>query len=165
MKLDSSAFLADPELIDALEKRSTAISCGGDRVLFRQGDIPQGLYILDLGELTLTMTSPKGEQLIPSRPPPAHCWACRDSSATSPTRSRPSPAMAPASALSPATNSPASCRPARISPSRFFKSSQPRFAPPAAPCQAVRTSLVDWAPTLAGVFLSSLTRLGELRPR
>ena len=64
MKLDSSAFLADPELIDALEKRSTAISCGGDRVLFRQGDIPQGLYILDLGELTLTVTSPKGEQLI-----------------------------------------------------------------------------------------------------
>ena len=69
MKLDSSAFLADPELIDALEKRSTAISCGGDRVLFRQGDIPQGLYILDLGELTLTMTSPKGEQLISIQAP------------------------------------------------------------------------------------------------
>ena len=64
MKLDPSAFIADPELIQALEKRSTAISCGGDRVLFSQGDNPQGLYILDQGETILTMTSPSGQQVM-----------------------------------------------------------------------------------------------------
>ncbi|MGA2831736.1 MAG: cyclic nucleotide-binding domain-containing protein [Terracidiphilus sp.] len=64
MKLDPSAFVADPELIQALEKRSTAITCGGDRVLFTQGDNPQGLYIIDQGETTLTMKSPTGEELV-----------------------------------------------------------------------------------------------------
>ncbi len=64
MKLDPSAFVADPELILALEKRSTVISCVDDRVLFAQGDTPQGLYILHQGETTLTMTSPTGEQLM-----------------------------------------------------------------------------------------------------
>ena len=64
MKLDPSAFVAAPELIQALEKRSTAISCGGDRVLFKQGDVPIGLYILHEGETTLTMASPKGEQVM-----------------------------------------------------------------------------------------------------
>ena len=64
MKLDPSAFVADPELIKALEKRSTSISCEQDRVLFTQGDSPQGLYIIDQGETTLTMTSPAGDQLV-----------------------------------------------------------------------------------------------------
>lgn len=64
MKLDPTAFVADPELIEALEKRSTAIACDQDRVLFTQGDNPQGLYIIDRGETTLTMTSPTGEQLV-----------------------------------------------------------------------------------------------------
>ena len=65
MKLDSSAFVADPELIQALEKHSTAISCDADRVLFNQGDHPQGLYILDQGETTISMASSAGEQLMP----------------------------------------------------------------------------------------------------
>jgi CRP-like cAMP-binding protein len=64
VKLDPSAFVADPELIQALEKHSTAISCDADRVLFNQGDHPQGLYILDQGETTLSMASPAGEQLM-----------------------------------------------------------------------------------------------------
>jgi CRP-like cAMP-binding protein len=64
VKLDPSAFVADPELIQALEKHSTAISCDADRVLFNQGDHPQGLYILDQGETTLTMASSAGEQLM-----------------------------------------------------------------------------------------------------
>ena len=64
MKLDPSAFLADPELIQALETRSTAISCGGDRILFHQGEAPEGLYILDQGETTLTMASPAGEEVM-----------------------------------------------------------------------------------------------------
>ena len=64
MKLDSSAFVADPELIQALEKHSTAISCDADRVVFNQGDHPQGLYILDQGETTISMASSAGEQLM-----------------------------------------------------------------------------------------------------
>jgi CRP-like cAMP-binding protein len=64
VKLDPSAFVADPELIQALEKHSSAISCDADRVLFNQGDHPQGLYILDQGETTITMASPTGEQLM-----------------------------------------------------------------------------------------------------
>jgi CRP-like cAMP-binding protein len=64
MKLEPSAFVADPELIQALEKHSTAITCEADRVLFNQGDHPKGLYILDKGETIITMASPTGEQLM-----------------------------------------------------------------------------------------------------
>jgi CRP-like cAMP-binding protein len=64
LKLDPSAFVADPDLIQTLEQGSKPISCGGDRVLFRQGEIPAGLYILNQGELALTMTSPSGEPVM-----------------------------------------------------------------------------------------------------
>lgn len=64
MKLDPSAFLANPELIDALEKRSTAISCTEERILFRQGDAPAGVYILRQGEVTLTLESAKGKPIL-----------------------------------------------------------------------------------------------------
>lgn len=57
MQLDPSAFLADSELLEALEKRSTPIVCNEDRVLFNQGDAAVGLYILSKGEVTLTMDS------------------------------------------------------------------------------------------------------------
>jgi CRP-like cAMP-binding protein len=61
--LDPSAFLADPELIRALEVRSIAISCGEDHTLFRQGDMPVGLYILHRGETRLSMASITGESV------------------------------------------------------------------------------------------------------
>ncbi len=64
MKLDSAAFVADLALIDALKKRSTPIDCTQDRVLFNQGDEPNGLYILHTGEVRLTMKSPVGDQVI-----------------------------------------------------------------------------------------------------
>ncbi len=64
MKLDPSAFVAAPELIQALEERSTAISCSDDRVLFSQGEIPVGLYILCKGEATLTLNSPAGKSVL-----------------------------------------------------------------------------------------------------
>jgi CRP-like cAMP-binding protein len=64
VKLDPSAFLADPKLILALKNCATAISCSEDRVLFKQGEIPVGLYILNQGQTTLTMTSPNGEQIM-----------------------------------------------------------------------------------------------------
>ena len=64
MKLDPSAFLANTELILALERRATAISCDEDRVLFRQGDDSAGLYILHTGEVTLSMDSPQGKPIL-----------------------------------------------------------------------------------------------------
>ena len=64
MKLDSAAFVADQELINALKKRSTPIDCEQDCVLFSQGDVPTGLYILHSGEVRLTMKSPLGDQVL-----------------------------------------------------------------------------------------------------
>ncbi len=64
MKLDSSAFIADPDLIKELEKQSTEICCGEGRVLFKQGDSPEGLFIIDQGEITLTMDSPNGQNVM-----------------------------------------------------------------------------------------------------
>lgn len=64
MKLDPSAFLADPELIRALEQRSTPIPCDAERILFIQGDAPAGLYILHKGAVTLTMRTEAGKSII-----------------------------------------------------------------------------------------------------
>ena len=64
MKLDPSAFVADPQLIQALDKRAIEISCGADDVLFHQGDAPAGLYILHKGEVALTMDSPAGKAVL-----------------------------------------------------------------------------------------------------
>jgi CRP-like cAMP-binding protein len=64
VNLDPSAFLADPELLDALEKQSTSIPSSEDHVLFRQGDAPTGLFILNKGEVSLTMTSATGETVM-----------------------------------------------------------------------------------------------------
>jgi len=64
MKLDPSAFVAVPELIQALDRYSSAIMCGEDRVLFHQGDAPDGLYILNAGDATLSMTSLSGGSVI-----------------------------------------------------------------------------------------------------
>ncbi len=64
MNLDPTAFLGDPELVQALEKQSTPILCDADRVLFRQGDTPAGLFILHEGEATLTMRTWSGESVI-----------------------------------------------------------------------------------------------------
>ena len=55
MQLDPSAFLADSDLIQALEKHATAITCIEDRVLFNQGDPAVGLYILRQGEAVVSM--------------------------------------------------------------------------------------------------------------
>lgn len=50
----SSAFVADPELTQELERRSKPITLGSDRVLFHQGDAPTGVYLLRKGAATLT---------------------------------------------------------------------------------------------------------------
>ena len=64
MRLDPAAFVADPELIQGLEKHSANIFCGDECVLFRQGEAPVGLYILKSGTATLTMTSPAGTEVV-----------------------------------------------------------------------------------------------------
>lgn len=64
MKLDPSAFVGAPDLIQALETKATSLVCEQDRVLFHQGDAPKGLYILHQGEATLVMHSPAGEEVM-----------------------------------------------------------------------------------------------------
>lgn len=44
--------------------RSTPIACEEDRVLFRQGELPEGLFILHEGTAKLTMQSPLGEAVM-----------------------------------------------------------------------------------------------------
>jgi len=61
MQLDPTAFLAEPGLLQALDKRATPVVCDDDRVLFRQGDPPVGLYILHKGEVTITMNAGSDE--------------------------------------------------------------------------------------------------------
>lgn len=64
MKLDPAAFVADPELIDELERSAEPISCEKDRVLFRQGESPIGVYVVKEGGVTLTMNSVAGAELM-----------------------------------------------------------------------------------------------------
>jgi CRP-like cAMP-binding protein len=60
----SNHFVADPELLTALTRRSKPTRITGDRVLFRQGDAVVGLYVLASGTATLTMRSAKGEVVL-----------------------------------------------------------------------------------------------------
>jgi len=70
VKLDPSAFVANPKLIEALSRRAIELSCGADSVLFRQGDAAAGLYILHRGEVTLTMATPAGEAVLSTQAAP-----------------------------------------------------------------------------------------------
>jgi CRP-like cAMP-binding protein len=64
MERDSSAFIADRALIQALENRSHSVPCSEGRVLFHQGDAPDGLYIVRNGEVVLIMLSEAGNQVM-----------------------------------------------------------------------------------------------------
>jgi CRP-like cAMP-binding protein len=61
---ESTAFVTDPEVVQTLRKRSIPIPCDTDCILFRQGDAPVALYILEEGEVTLTMSSPQGKPIM-----------------------------------------------------------------------------------------------------
>ena len=50
-----SPFLADPSLLRAFEKWSGPISCDETRLLFCQGEVSTGLFILHSGEAILEM--------------------------------------------------------------------------------------------------------------
>lgn len=64
LQLDPSAFLADSDLLQALEKRATPLDCAEDRVLFKQGDPPDRVYLLLEGEATVTMDSGDGQSIF-----------------------------------------------------------------------------------------------------
>jgi CRP-like cAMP-binding protein len=57
-------FAADRALVQTLQLRSQPISCVKDCALFKQGDSPDGLYILKSGEATLTLESTAGKPVI-----------------------------------------------------------------------------------------------------
>ena len=61
---DSSAFVADPELIRVLETRAVQVKCDADGVLFNQDDPAVGVYILHQGSATLTMTALNGQLIF-----------------------------------------------------------------------------------------------------
>lgn len=64
VNFDSSSFVAEKELIEALEKRSSTVICSEPRCLFAQGGKPAGLYILRKGSASLAMESPTGGSLM-----------------------------------------------------------------------------------------------------
>jgi len=53
----SSAFLADPELIEELQKQATPVALDSGNVLFRQGEAPTGVYIVRKGSAKLMSRS------------------------------------------------------------------------------------------------------------
>lgn len=59
-----NSFTANHKLIAALEKRSTRVVFSSGYTLFRQGESPNGLYILVRGEASLVMKSPSGTVLM-----------------------------------------------------------------------------------------------------
>lgn len=64
MNLDSSAFVAAPELLAALEKHSVLIPCPEDRILFVQGESSTGIYILHSGTGRLGMAATDGSPIF-----------------------------------------------------------------------------------------------------
>ncbi len=64
MQPDSSAFVADPELIRALETRSTPFVCETERLLFNQDAPAVGVYIVQEGGVTLTMNARDGARIF-----------------------------------------------------------------------------------------------------
>ena len=64
MRLDAAAFVADRDLVEALMDHSVPVDCSEDRVLFKQGDPPDGLYILHRGEVRMVMHSHLGDTLM-----------------------------------------------------------------------------------------------------
>lgn len=64
LQFDPSAFVADAELIEALNKRARPFPCAAGQTLFRQGDPPNRLYILQSGQVRLSMESVAGDAVM-----------------------------------------------------------------------------------------------------
>ena len=70
VQLDPAAFVADPQLIRALDARSTTVPCGSERPLFRQGETAVGIFILHKGVVTLSSMSQDGHSLLAAQAKP-----------------------------------------------------------------------------------------------
>jgi CRP-like cAMP-binding protein len=62
--VSQNCFAADRKLIEALENHSQSISCSESCILFRQGEAPTGLYMIQKGEATLMRESPSGRAIV-----------------------------------------------------------------------------------------------------
>jgi len=62
--LDPQAFTAPPRLFQALLGRSKPVRIDEQDTLFNQGDLPRGLFLLVVGEVTLQMRSDEGESIM-----------------------------------------------------------------------------------------------------
>jgi CRP-like cAMP-binding protein len=67
---DSSAFVADPDLLRVLETRATPVLCRTEKLLFNQDEPPAGIYIIREGGATLAMHSFDGRQIFSIEAPP-----------------------------------------------------------------------------------------------
>jgi CRP-like cAMP-binding protein len=61
MKEDTPAFVADADLMAALEACGQLHCCKSEETLFRQGELPEALYLLQKGQVTLTAHSAEKE--------------------------------------------------------------------------------------------------------
>jgi CRP-like cAMP-binding protein len=61
---DSTAFVADPDLLRVLQARSTTIVCDTDRLLFNQDEPAVGVFILREGGATLAMHTFNGRPIF-----------------------------------------------------------------------------------------------------
>ena len=59
-----NSFIADPQFFQALEQRSVSMPCPKGRILFNQGEVPIGLYLLKTGKASLIMKTDKGEEVV-----------------------------------------------------------------------------------------------------
>jgi CRP-like cAMP-binding protein len=64
MNFNSSAFVADPDLLAALRRHETPVDCRDETLLFRQGDKSAGLYILHAGEATMSLENADGDSVV-----------------------------------------------------------------------------------------------------
>lgn len=67
---DSSAFVADPDLLRVLETRATPVFCRTERLLFNQDEPVAGIYIIREGAATLAMHSFDGRHIFSIEAPP-----------------------------------------------------------------------------------------------
>ena len=59
-----NSFVADSTLIKALEHRAVSVPCVTGHQLFKQGEVPIGLYLLRSGKASLVMTAEDGEEVL-----------------------------------------------------------------------------------------------------
>jgi CRP/FNR family transcriptional regulator len=69
-QFDPAAFVADRELIHALDACSTPVPCKSERVLFRQDEPSVGVFIVHKGAVTLSMMSQDGHSLLAAQARP-----------------------------------------------------------------------------------------------